>query len=120
MSVIISILGFSFLVFIHELGHFIFARMTGMKVDKFSIGFGPALYKFGKDTVYQIALLPFGGFVQIKGLAPEPGQGPESTPQTNKPKNLAELMDEWEHDGVFSPVEEYEFFFLRLLSCLSK
>ena len=108
MSVIISILGFSFLVFIHELGHFIFARMTGMKVDKFSIGFGPALYKFGKDTVYQIALLPFGGFVQIKGLAPEPGQGPESPPQTNKPKNLAELMDEWEHDGVFSPVEEYE------------
>lgn len=108
MSVIISILGFSFLVFIHELGHFIFARMTGMKVDKFSIGFGPALYQFGKDTVYQIALLPFGGFVQIKGLAPEPGQGPEPKAKTNKPKNLEELMDEWEHDGVFSPIEEYD------------
>ncbi len=108
MSVIISILGFSFLVFIHELGHFIFARMTGMKVDKFSIGFGPAIYKFGKETVYQIALLPFGGFVQIKGLAPEPGQMPEEKAHPTPPKNLEDLMDEWQHDGVFSPVEEYD------------
>ncbi len=105
MSIIISILGFSFLVFIHELGHFIFARMTGMKVDKFSIGFGPAIYKFGKDTVYQIALLPFGGFVQIKGLAPEPGQGPEAAPPK---RDLNDLAQEWEMGDVFSPVEEFD------------
>lgn len=105
VSIIISILGFSFLVFIHELGHFIFARMTGMKVDKFSIGFGPAIYKFGKETVYQIALLPFGGFVQIKGLAPEPGQGPAEPPPK---KDINQLMDEWEMGEVFSPVEDFD------------
>lgn len=106
MSIIISILGFSFLVFIHELGHFIFARMTGMKVEKFSIGFGPALYQFGKETVYQIALLPFGGFVQIKGLTPEPGQG--RSEQAPKDKGLQELAKEWEMGGVFSPVDEFD------------
>ena len=111
VSIIISILGFSFLVFIHELGHFIFARMTGMKVQKFSIGFGPALYQFGKDTVYQIALLPFGGFVQIKGLNPEPGQGPAEQTDTKahtQERQIEDLMKEWEVGEVFSPVEDFD------------
>ena len=105
MSIVISILGFSFLVFIHELGHFLFARLTGMKVEKFSIGFGPALYQFGTDTVYQIALFPFGGFVQIKGLTPEP------EPQKRAPappQDLAALEREWGGGQVFAPVEEFD------------
>ena len=108
MSIIISILGFSFLVFIHELGHFIFARLTGMKVEKFSIGFGPAIYSFGKETVYQIALFPFGGFVQIKGLTPEPDAGRERR-ETPPLKDLADLEREWGGEGqVFSPVEDFD------------
>lgn len=105
MSIIISILGFSFLVFIHELGHFLFARLTGMKVEKFSIGFGPAIYRFGKDTVYQIALFPFGGFVQIKGLTPETS----SEPERPRPQNLEELERAWGAQGeVFAPVEDFD------------
>jgi regulator of sigma E protease len=73
VSILISILGFGLLVFVHELGHFLFARLTGMKVDVFSIGFGPTLYHVKRgDTTYQLALLPFGGYVKIRGLAPEP------------------------------------------------
>ena len=97
MSIIIAILGFSLLVFVHELGHFIFAKFTGMEVEKFSIGFGPALYKFGQKTQYQIALLPFGGFVQIKGLVPKP------QPTPSPPRTLKDIEEEWGMEGVFSP-----------------
>lgn len=108
MSFVIAVLGFGFLVFIHELGHFLLARLTGMKVEKFSIGFGPALYKVVRgETVYQIALLPFGGYVQIKGLMPEPGASRQApAPQL---QSLEELEREWGGaNEVFSPVEEFE------------
>ena len=46
-----AILGLGFLVFIHELGHFIVARRQGMRVEAFSIGFGPSLYSWEKNGV---------------------------------------------------------------------
>ena len=103
MSIIIAILGFSLLVFVHELGHFVFARMTGMEIEKFSIGFGPALYKWGEapNTVYQIALLPFGGFVQIKGLVPK-NLTEEPKPAT---RTLRDIEEEWGMQGIFDPME---------------
>ena len=109
MSFIIAVLGFGFLVFIHEFGHFLLARLTGMKVEKFSIGFGPALYQVTRgDTVYQLALLPFGGYVQIKGLSPEPGSG-KSQPRRQAPTDLADLEREWSRaDGAFSPIEDFD------------
>ena len=56
------------LVIIHEFGHFIVAKACGMKVLKFSIGFGPKLFKKqGKETEYSIRVLPLGGFVQLEG-----------------------------------------------------
>ncbi|MCQ2599272.1 MAG: RIP metalloprotease RseP [Alphaproteobacteria bacterium] len=57
------------MVFIHELGHFLAARWAGVRVDKFSIGFGPALIKWHDkhNTQWQIAILPFGGFVSLYG-----------------------------------------------------
>lgn len=61
------ILGFGLLVFIHEFGHFIIAILFGVKVEKFSIGMGPAIVGFKiKETLYQIGLIPFGGFCQFK------------------------------------------------------
>lgn len=56
-------------VFVHELGHFLAARWAGVRVNKFSIGFGPALVKWCDrcGTVWQIAVLPLGGFVSIYG-----------------------------------------------------
>lgn len=54
------------LVLVHELGHFIAARAFGVKVITFSLGFGPALLRIrGRETTYQLGLLPFGGFVRL-------------------------------------------------------
>ena len=56
------------LIIIHEFGHFIVAKACGIKVLKFSIGFGPKLFtKQGKETEYSIRALPLGGFVQLEG-----------------------------------------------------
>jgi regulator of sigma E protease len=57
---------------VHELGHFIVARWTGMRVEIFSLGFGPPLLQFRHgDTVYQIAAVPLGGFVKPAGEDPK-------------------------------------------------
>lgn len=63
---IVAILGT--LVAIHELGHFIVAKLCNVKVHKFSIGFGPKLFKKDSgETEYTLRLIPFGGFVQMEG-----------------------------------------------------
>ena len=59
-------------IFIHELGHFTFAKLTGMRVEKFSIGFPPRL--FGKkigDTDYCVSAIPLGGYVKVAGVIDE-------------------------------------------------
>ena len=56
------------LITIHELGHFTVAKLCNVKVNKFSIGFGPVLFKKQKgETEYTLRLFPFGGFVQMEG-----------------------------------------------------
>lgn len=65
---ILALLGLSFLIFIHELGHYIMARRAGMKVETFSIGFGRPIFSWQMDGVkWQLGWLPFGGFVRIAG-----------------------------------------------------
>ncbi len=59
------------LVFFHELGHFLFARLFGVRVEVFSLGFGPKLFKFKKgDTEYALSLIPLGGYVKMFGDDP--------------------------------------------------
>lgn len=59
------------LVFFHELGHFFFARLFGVRVEVFSIGFGPKLFSFKKgDTQYAVSLIPLGGYVKMYGDDP--------------------------------------------------
>jgi regulator of sigma E protease len=59
------------LIFFHELGHFLFARLCGVRVETFSIGFGPKLFKFTRgDTNYAISLIPLGGYVKMFGDDP--------------------------------------------------
>ena len=68
MSIIVSLLVFSIVIMVHELGHFIVAKASGIKVNEFSIGMGPQLYsKTVGDTVYSIRALPMGGFVAMEG-----------------------------------------------------
>lgn len=72
MSVIINALKIvfllGFLIFIHEGGHFLAARLSKVKVEEFSIGFGPKLLKKkGKETEYSLSLFPFGGYVKMTG-----------------------------------------------------
>lgn len=65
---LLALLGLGVLVFIHELGHYFVARWVGMKVEIFSIGFGKPLVKWKSGGVdWQLAMLPFGGFVKIAG-----------------------------------------------------
>ena len=66
MSIVIAIIVFSLLIFIHELGHFLLAKKNGIRVVEFSIGFGPRLFSFEKgDTRYSLKLLFFGGSCQM-------------------------------------------------------
>lgn len=68
MYYILAILGFSLLIIVHELGHFIMAKVNGVRVEEFSIGMGPKLFKVqGKETLYTVALFPIGGFVKMMG-----------------------------------------------------
>jgi len=70
---LIAILGLAVLMVVHEGGHYIAARHYGMRVMRFSIGFGPTIWKHKpKDspTVYQVALIPFLAYVQIAGMNP--------------------------------------------------
>ena len=63
---IIVLLGF--LIFIHELGHFTVAKLCKVKVNEFALGFGPIiLQKQGKETKYELRLIPLGGFVSMEG-----------------------------------------------------
>ena len=62
------------MVVVHEFGHFLVAKLCGVRVEAFSVGFGPRLFgvKYG-DTDYKVCLLPLGGFVKMTGE--NPGEG---------------------------------------------
>lgn len=83
ISLIPTLIVLGILILIHELGHFIACRLTGVRVEKFSIGFGPEIFRIqGPETAYVISLLPLGGFVkpagemvsEVEGEEPKPGE----------------------------------------------
>ena len=68
LAIIVAILVFGLIVLIHEFGHFLFAKLNGIKVVEFSIGMGPRLYSFWKgETRYSLKALPFGGSCMMLG-----------------------------------------------------
>ena len=72
MMFIVAILTLAFLIFVHELGHFIIARICGVKVEVFSIGFGKKLCFFKLfGTQFALSLIPLGGYVKLKGMDKE-------------------------------------------------
>lgn len=81
------------LIFFHELGHFIVARLFGVKVEKFSLGFGPRL--LGKtigDTDYRISAVPLGGYVKMTGEDPGTEIDPADIPHSFTHQHVAKRM----------------------------
>ena len=79
MQVLVGILGISALVIVHEGGHYLAARAFGMRVLRFSVGFGPTIARFqpkGSPTVFQVGLIPFMAYVQIAGMNPAEDNDP--------------------------------------------
>ena len=77
-AVLLAIIPLGFLIFIHELGHFLAAKRAGIKVNTFSLGFGPKIFGFTKgETLYKLSLLPFGGYVAMEGENPTEQTGAE-------------------------------------------
>ncbi len=68
ITILITVLIFGLLIFIHEFGHFITAKLCGVRVHEFALGMGPKLFSFGKkETQYSLRLLPIGGYVKMEG-----------------------------------------------------
>lgn len=68
LLVIIAVILFGLIIFLHELGHFLTAKLSGIKINEFSIGMGPKLLSFGKkETKYTLRLFPIGGFCAMEG-----------------------------------------------------
>jgi regulator of sigma E protease len=64
------------LIVVHELGHFLMARLAGVGVERFSVGFGPVLWRFrGKETEYCVSAIPMGGYVKMMGDDENPLEG---------------------------------------------
>ena len=83
MSLILSLLVFSLLIFSHELGHFLAAKACGVRVNEFSIGMGPTIWSrdFG-ETQYSLRVLPIGGFCAMEGEEEESGDARAITNQS--------------------------------------
>ena len=76
IAVLIFIFILSLLIIVHEFGHFIAARLNGVRVEQFALGFGPCLFKIKKmDTEYSLNLIPLGGFVKMAGDSQAEYQG---------------------------------------------
>jgi regulator of sigma E protease len=79
-KVLITVVALSVLIIIHEGGHYLAARAFGMRVLKYSIGFGPTLFRYqpkGSPTVFQVAVIPFLAYVQIAGMNPNEEVDPD-------------------------------------------
>ena len=76
-SILFAVFGLSFLIFIHELGHYFVAKWAGMKIEVFSIGMGKPIVSWKKNGVkWQICYLLLGGYVKIAGMEGENGKEP--------------------------------------------
>ncbi len=105
-------LGLGFVIFVHELGHFLLAKWNGVKVEKFSIGFGPKLFGFTYgETEYVIAALPLGGFVKMLGEAVEDEENKSSDPRAFPNKSVGARISIISAGVVMNLIFGFVFFF---------
>jgi regulator of sigma E protease len=96
MSVVVGILGIAFIlggaILVHEFGHFVMAKIFGVGVEVFSIGFGKKLLKIKRgETTYAVGVIPLGGYVQLKGVLPpeeQKEQGEKESEEEAEEKKL--------------------------------
>jgi regulator of sigma E protease len=82
VSYLLAFLGFAALIILHEFGHFVAAKAVGMRVERFSLFFGPLLVRFRRgETEYGIGPIPLGGYVRITGMNPT-----EEIPEEVRPR----------------------------------
>jgi regulator of sigma E protease len=92
-SIVLVALGLGFVIFIHELGHFLLAKWNDVKVEKFSIGFGPTIFGFRRgETEYVLAAIPLGGFVKMLGEGPEDENNKSTDPRAYPNKSVGARM----------------------------
>ena len=85
--------GLGFVIFIHELGHFVLAKWNGVKVEKFSIGFGPTIFGWRRgETEYVLAALPLGGFVKMLGEGTDEQESKTTDPRAYPNKSVSARM----------------------------
>ena len=90
---LVFVVGVLIAIFLHELGHYMTARWTGMKATQFFIGFGPRLWSFRKgETEYGVRALPLGAFVRIIGMNNMDEVPPEDEPRTYRSKSYPRRM----------------------------
>ncbi len=78
VTLLASAFALSLLVIVHELGHFVLARVSGIKVLRFSLGLGPKVFGFKRrDTEWVLSSIPFGGYVKLAGMEPGEVRGEE-------------------------------------------
>lgn len=79
LTIVATIFVFGLLIFVHELGHFVTAKLVGMRVHEFAIGFGPKIFSRQRgETMYSLRLIPLGGFNKIAGMDPDEEQDEKS------------------------------------------
>ncbi len=109
------VVAIALLIAVHELGHFIVARRLGIKVEKFSIGFGPALLSWrsaDREVLYVIAMIPLGGYVKMLGENPdEMGEEAKAELSEEDRKRAFDVQPVWKRAAVAVAGPLFNFFF---------
>ncbi|MEI6191299.1 MAG: RIP metalloprotease RseP [bacterium] len=96
MTIILFLVVLAVLIFVHELGHFLVAKKSGIRVDEFAIGFPPKIFSWVRgETKYVLNLIPFGGYVKIFGENPDE----ESTTGADSARSFVNAK-KWKQAGV--------------------
>src|ERR1041385_545910 len=114
LAILAPILVFGLVIFIHELGHFIAAKAVGVYAPRFSIGFGPALFRTRRgETEYILAALPIGGYVRMASRLDEETAFLEGGNETTNAEKAEEKKD-WDPEAMIpfgpKPVPESRWF----------
>jgi len=108
ITIVASVIGFGLLIFFHELGHFFAAKKLGVRVEKFSLGYGPDIAGFTRNgTRYCISAFPLGGFVKVAGET--------ETADTNAGRELLSSRSPWQRMFLYFMGPVFNFLLAFLL-----